>query len=65
MTTILKQLRLRDGKTQAEIADRLRVSVSMYSRIERGKSRPSCEVAHKLERAYDMDMVDMLQRAGC
>lgn len=62
--TILRQLRVQDGKTQAEMADRLRISVSMYSRIEQGKSRPSCEIAHKLERAYDMDMHDMLQRAG-
>ena len=41
-------LDIRDGRTQAEIAEAVGISQQMYSAIELGERRPSVEVAKRL-----------------
>ncbi|MBC5825774.1 MAG: helix-turn-helix transcriptional regulator [Candidatus Eremiobacteraeota bacterium] len=48
----LKLRRLRSGKTQAEEAQRVGISVSLFRELEAARAAPSDRVAELLEAAY-------------
>lgn len=54
MRNRLKVLRAERDWTQAELADRLRVSRQAVNAIEKGKYDPSLSLAFKISRLFDM-----------
>lgn len=49
-----RQYRRARGLTQAQLAERVSISVEMVGKIERGVSAPSLETIEKLSRALDV-----------
>ena len=54
MRNRLKVLRAERDWTQAELADRLKVSRQTVNAIEKGKYDPSLSLAFKISRLFDM-----------
>lgn len=54
MRNELKVLRVRNGLTQQQIAEKLSVSVSTYNLIEQGKRRGSQEFWLKLQKEFNL-----------
>ncbi|MXY98530.1 MAG: helix-turn-helix transcriptional regulator [Gemmatimonadetes bacterium] len=54
MKNRLKVLRAERDWTQAELADRLKVSRQTVNAIEKGKYDPSLSLAFKISRLFDM-----------
>lgn len=55
MRTELKVLRVRNGLTQPQMAEKLGVSKSTYNFIENGKRRGSQEFWLKLQSEFNLD----------
>lgn len=55
-TATLRQLRERAGLTQAEVARRLGIPVTVVSAYERGRRQPSLEIAGRLIEALGFDV---------
>ncbi|MFZ9676113.1 MAG: helix-turn-helix domain-containing protein [Ilumatobacteraceae bacterium] len=47
-STLLKDLRLRSGLTQSEVAQRVGIPSTVVSAYERGRREPSFDVVHRL-----------------
>ena len=59
MTTfkdMLKHLRMREGYSQAELADKLNISKSAISMYEVGKREPDFETLEKIADLFNVDM---------
>jgi predicted transcriptional regulator len=52
----LKEMRLRMGMSQTELATRISTSQPRIARLEAGKENPSLETAKKLANALDTDV---------
>jgi len=50
----LKQIRIKKGLTQQQVADGINCSTNVYSRYERGEREPSIEILIKLSEFLDM-----------
>ena len=55
----LKVLRLERGLTQAEIAEKAKMSVNYYAKIERGEVRPSVDIYERLAKALKVTASDI------
>ena len=55
----LKVLRLERNLTQAEIADKAKMSVNYYAKIERGEVRPSVDIYERLAKALKATASDI------
>lgn len=55
----LKVLRLERGLTQAEIAEKAKMSVNYYAKIERGEVRPSVDIYERLAKALKATASDI------
>lgn len=58
----LKLLRVRVGKTQADIAEQLSISAQQYQKYEKGATKCSLSTLYKLAQYYDMDVHALLPR---
>jgi len=61
---LLRRVRLRQGRTLAEVASRARVSAQYLSEVERGRKEPSSEVLAAVCTALGVDLPDLLAAAG-
>ncbi len=57
----LKQIRLRKGMTQADVAKKAGVSVNYYARIERADVRVSAEVVLDIVKALGAKSTDVFE----
>lgn len=64
MSNALKQARLAAGLTQAALAARVGLSRSAYVNIERGRKRPSLEVAIRLATALGRPVEELFRGLG-
>ncbi len=55
----LKVLRLERNLTQAEIAEKAKMSVNYYAKIERGEVRPSVDIYERLAKALKATASDI------
>ena len=55
----LKILRLERDLTQAEIAEKAKMSVNYYAKIERGEVRPSVDIYERLAKALKVTASDI------
>ena len=55
----LKSLRLYRDLTQAEIADKAKMSTNYYAKIERGEVRPSVDIYERLAKALKVTASDI------
>lgn len=60
--TSLKELRVAHGMTQAELADRLHVSLRTYQRIEYGQQKPNVYVVILLQKIFQKDIEQMIKK---
>lgn len=58
----LREERLRQGRTQSDVADRAGVSTQYLSEIERGRKEPSSEVLRAVMGALGLDLLDLTTR---
>ena len=56
LKNILKTQRIKAHLTQQELADKVNITQTGYSRIERGTKNPSLKVFSKLAAILDIDM---------
>ncbi|GAA1898238.1 helix-turn-helix domain-containing protein [Asanoa iriomotensis] len=61
---LLRRVRLRQGRTLAEVAQDARVSAQYLSEVERGRKEPSSEVLAAVCGALGVDLPDLLAAAG-
>jgi transcriptional regulator with XRE-family HTH domain len=61
---LLRRVRLRQGRTLADVAERARVSAQYLSEVERGRKEPSSEVLAAVCVALGVDLPDLLVAAG-
>lgn len=57
----LKQLRIQQGLTQQQLAERADVSISFLGNIERGTKSPTIDTVQKLSNALDVSMVALVE----
>lgn len=55
----LKVLRLERNLTQAEIAEKAKMSVNYYAKIERGELRPSVDVYERIAKTLKVTASDI------
>lgn len=60
----LREERLRQARTQSDVADRAGVSMQYLSEIERGRKEPSSEVLHAVTGALGLDLLDLTSRVS-
>lgn len=60
----LRQERVRQARTQSDVADQAGVSTQYLSEIERGRKEPSSEVLHAVTRALGLDLLDLTRRVS-
>ncbi|MBN7814696.1 helix-turn-helix domain-containing protein [Algoriphagus pacificus] len=60
----LKKARETKRFSQSEIAHLLEISQKTLSNIESGKSKPSIEQLSKMEKIYDIDIIQYLNKEG-
>ena len=58
----LKALRLKEGKTQQEVANALHCTAMSYSRYERGKREPDIATLWRIADYFDVTLDDLLGR---
>lgn len=56
----LQELRIKNGMTQKEIADKVGVSLSMYEKVERGTIRASRNFIEKIKYEFPHISVDYI-----
>jgi transcriptional regulator with XRE-family HTH domain len=61
---LLRRVRLRQGRTLAEVAHDARVSAQYLSEVERGRKEPSSEVLAAVCGALGVELPDLLVAAG-
>lgn len=60
----LRQERLRQSRTQSDVADRAGVSTQYLSEVERGRKEPSSEVLHAVSGALGLDLLELTTRVS-
>ena len=58
--TVLRRIRLDQGRTLRDVADSARVSVPYLSEVERGRKEPSSELLAAICQALDLELTDLL-----
>ena len=58
----LYQLRIKSGKTQAEIADIIDISTNTYTGYESGRSEPDLETLEKIANLFDISLDALIGR---
>jgi transcriptional regulator with XRE-family HTH domain len=58
--TVLRRIRLGQGRTLRDVADTARVSVPYLSEVERGRKEPSSELLAAICTALDLQLADLL-----
>lgn len=56
----LRELRLQQGYTQQQVADKLNISVQAYSRWETGKFSPNLKSLENLEKVFNIPIAQLL-----
>jgi len=60
----VKELRLKKGMTQQELADTCGLDISYIGGIERGQRNPTLGVMHGVASVLKVELSDLLKRAG-
>jgi transcriptional regulator with XRE-family HTH domain len=60
--TVLRKIRLDQGRTLKDVADAARVSVPYLSEVERGRKEPSSELLAAICAALDLGLADLLDQ---
>lgn len=60
---VLREERLRQGRTLREVADQAAVSLPYLSEIERGRKEVSSDLLAAVNRSLDLQLADVLERA--
>ncbi len=60
----IKQLRLANGLNQNDVADAIAIDVSVYSRIENGKTMASYDKLHNLSKLFRVPMEKFFEGLG-
>ncbi|WKN46462.1 helix-turn-helix transcriptional regulator [Tunicatimonas pelagia] len=55
----IRQARLNLNYTQSDVAERVEIDITHYSRIERGKSNPSLLVAYRICQLLQISLDDL------
>lgn len=55
----LKEMRIKNRKTQKEVADKIGITVTYLSLMETGKKHPSDSVKKKLAKEYKVQVFDI------
>ena len=55
----LKEMRIKNRKTQKEVADKIGITVTYLSLMETGKKNPSDSVKKKLAKEYKVQVFDI------
>lgn len=55
----LKSLRLDRGLTQADVAEKAKMSTNYYAKIERGELRPSVDIYERIAKALKVTSSDI------
>lgn len=55
----LKEMRIKNRKTQKEVADKIGITVTYLSLMESGKKHPSDSVKKKLAKEYKVQVFDI------
>jgi transcriptional regulator with XRE-family HTH domain len=58
--TVLRRIRLSQGRTLRDVADAARVSVPYLSEVERGRKEPSSELLSAICVALELDLTELL-----
>jgi transcriptional regulator with XRE-family HTH domain len=58
--TVLRRVRLGQGRTLRDVADAARVSVPYLSEVERGRKEPSSELLAAICTALELQLADLL-----
>ena len=61
--SVLRRVRLAQGRTLRDVADAARVSVPYLSEVERGRKEPSSELLAAICTALDLQLADLLDEA--
>lgn len=61
---VLREERLRQGRTLADVAHDAAVSLQYLSEVERGRKDVSSELLGAMHEALGLDLADVLERAG-
>jgi transcriptional regulator with XRE-family HTH domain len=61
---VIRDLRIRRGESQREVAGRAGISVQYLSEIERGRKEPSSEMLAAVGGALDLPLVDLTRAVG-
>ena len=61
---VLRDERLRQGRTLREVAEQAAVSLPYLSEVERGRKDVSSDVLDAIHRALDLELADVLERAA-
>ncbi len=56
----IKSLRIEHGMNQKDLAEKLNITQSAYSRLERGETKPDIERLIKLGEIYDVEPTDLI-----
>lgn len=60
----LKEIREEKGLTQQEVADRAQMERSYYTMIERGKRKPSVQIAKSIAKVMGFDWTIFFESEG-
>ncbi len=55
----LKEIRLSKNMTQSEVADKAKMNVNYYAKVERGEQKPSAEVYERIAKALKVTAADI------
>ncbi|HEY4963954.1 MAG TPA: helix-turn-helix transcriptional regulator [Candidatus Saccharimonadales bacterium] len=55
----IKQIRLQKGLTQATLADKAKVNVNYFAKVERAEIKPSVEIYEKIVKALGVKSSDI------
>ena len=61
MSEYLKAIRISKGLSQKDIADTVKITQPTYSNIEKGKRRPSVDVAKKIAEVLGFDWTEFFR----
>jgi transcriptional regulator with XRE-family HTH domain len=60
--TVLRKVRIDQGRTLKDVADAARVSVPYLSEVERGRKEPSSELLASICTALELNLADLLDQ---
>ncbi len=61
LSELLLEVRTKQGLTQAQVARRMDINPSTYTRVERGKQRPASFTLQGLSNALHISLHDILE----